>query len=350
MPNASMVRWFCRIYSVLLYAYPRGFRLQYGGEMAQVFRDRCGYLARRQGRPRLLRFAVLTAADWLATTFQERMAAMREMTREMTVGDTCRKAARLVRAVWSVGRKQPPRGFVAEWVMTIVVFLFATTTLVQAYVVPTASMEGNLRVGDHMLVDRVAYANPGSLGSHLLPYRDVQRGDIVAFLYPEDIRWTYVKRVVGLPGDRIRLVDKQVIRNGRRLIEPYTQHISADTDPYRDDFPTRPELFTTPRGREMFQRHVRDGEVTVPPGALFVMGDNRDNSADSRYWGFVPRDYVVGKPLLVYWSYDAPTADLENWSVAHVLDVGRHFFSKTRWERTFLVPRSRSAQEAGGGR
>jgi signal peptidase I len=348
MPNASVVRWFCRVYSVLLYAYPRAFRLQYGGEMAQVFRDRCGYVARRQGRPRLFRFALHTGTDWLATIFQERTASLFETAREMTVADCCRKAARLARAVWSAGRKQQQRGFVAEWVMTAIVFLFATTTLVQAYVIPTASMEGTLRVGDHMLVDRVAYANPGSLGSHLLPYRDVRRGDIVAFLYPEDVRQTYVKRVVGIPGDRIRLVDKQVIRNGRRLTEPYTQHIDAYTDAYRDDFPTRPQFFTTPRGRAMFEQYVRDGQVTVPPGALFVMGDNRDNSSDSRYWGFLPCGYVVGKPLLVYWSYDAPTADLEAWSVAHVFDVGRHFFTKTRWERTFLVPRSLSAQEDGG--
>src|ERR1035441_4801160 len=118
--------------------------------------------------------------------------------------------------------------------MTILIFLFATTTLVQAYVIPTGSMESTLRVGDHMLVDRVAYSNPGSLGSRLLPYRDVRRGDLVAFLYPEDIRQTYVKRVVGIPGDRIRLLDKQVVRNGRRLVEPYTQHIGPQEDVYRD--------------------------------------------------------------------------------------------------------------------
>ena len=147
MPNASTVCWFCRVYSVMLYAYPRAFRLQYGGEMAQVFRDRCGYLARRQGRPRLFRFALHTTADWLGTTFRERTAAMSEM----TVGDYCRKAVQLARAIWSAGRKPQRRGFVAEWVMTIVVFLFATTTLVQAYVIPTASMEGTLLVGDHML-------------------------------------------------------------------------------------------------------------------------------------------------------------------------------------------------------
>jgi signal peptidase I len=316
--------------------------------MTQVFRDRCGHAARRQGRPRLLRFALHTAADWLSTIFQERTASMIEALHAITLAGCCRQAAQLVRAVWSVGRKPQPRGFVAEWAMTIVIFLFATTTLVQAYVIPTASMENTLRVGDHMLVDRVTYSNPGSLGSHLLPYRDVRRGDLVAFLYPEDIRETYVKRVVGIPGDRIRLVDKQVIRNGHRLIEPYTQHVDAATDAYRDDFPTRPEYFTTPRGRAMFDQYVHDGQVTVPPGALFVMGDNRDNSSDSRYWGFVPRDYVVGKPLLVYWSYDAPTADLEAWSVSHVIDVGLHFFTKTRWERTFLVPRSESAQEDGG--
>jgi signal peptidase I len=156
--------------------------------------------------------------------------------------------------------------------------------------------------------------------------------------------------VIGLPGDRIRLDRQQVIRNGRRLIEPYVQHIAAYPDPYRDNFPLSPEANTTPRGRDMFASHVFNGEVTVPPHTLFVLGDNRENSEDSRYWGFVPRSYVVGKPLFVYWSYDAPTADLEEWTLNHMLDVAQHFFTRTRWERTLMVPRSQTAQEAGGAR
>ena len=210
-------------------------------------------------------------------------------------------------------------------------------------------MEGTLRVGDHMLVDRVAFGAPGSAGARILPYRELKHGDIVAFLYPEDIRQTYVKRLIGLPGDRIRLDNRQVIRNGRRLTEPYTQHIAMYPDPNRDNFPLAPEAETTARGRDMFQHHIVNGEVVVPPDMLFMLGDNRENSLDSRYWGFVPRSYVVGKPLVVYWSYDAPTADLQEWTLAHVLDVAGHFFTKTRWERTLLVPRSQPAQEAGGG-
>jgi signal peptidase I len=198
-----------------------------------------------------------------------------------------------------------------------------------------------------MLVDRVAYSDPGAWGAHLLPYRDVRRGDIVVFHYPEDVRETYVKRVIGIPGDRIRMAGKQVVRNGVRLIEPYTQHIDPMLDPYRDNFPTAPQYNTTPRGRDMLLNHVRGGEVVVPAGMLFALGDNRDNSEDSRYWGFVPRDYVVGKPVVVYWSYDAPTADLETWTWGHMADVLQHFFTKTRWERTLLVPRSERAQEAG---
>jgi signal peptidase I len=315
----------CQIYSVFLYAYPRDFRLQYGAAMRQVFRDRCRDMARTADPLSLLRFALHLTADWLATTVRERAAAF-----------------------WSAGRKQTPRGFVTEWAVTLGIYLFVTTTLVQAYVIPTGSMEGTLRVGDHMLVDRVTYAAPGSAGARILPYRELKHGDIVAFLYPEDIRQTYVKRVIGLPGDRIRLDTGQVIRNGRRLTEPYTQHIARYPDAYRDNFPLSPAAETTARGRDMLQHHLVNGEVLVPPDMLFMLGDNRDNSLDSRYWGFVPRNYVVGKPLLVYWSYDAPTADLQEWTLTHVLDLAQHFFTKTRWERTFLVPRSQPAQEAGG--
>ena len=324
--TSGVISTFCRIYSVLLYAYPRDFRLQYGIAMQQVFRDRCRDAMRTPGRLPMLRVAIHLAADWLRTTVRERAAA-----------------------VWSAGRKQTPRTFVTEWAVTIAIYLFATTTLVQAYVVPTGSMEGAVRIGDHMLVDRVTFADAAA-GRHILPYREPERGDIVVFLYPEDIRQTYVKRVIGLPGDRIRLDQKQVIRNGCRLIEPYTQHIATYPDPYRDNFPLRPEANTTPRGRDMFEHHVLAGEVIVPPDMLFVLGDNRENSEDSRYWGFVPRGYVIGKPLFVYWSYDAPTADLQEWTLNHVLDVAQHFFTRTRWERTLLVPRSQAAQEAGGAR
>jgi signal peptidase I len=190
----------------------------------------------------------------------------------------------------------------------------------------------------------VASSNPGSWGARLLPYRDVQRGDIVCFHYPEDVRNIYVKRVIGIPGDRIHMENKQIVRNGQHLREPYTQHIDPRIDPYRDNFPQAASWNTTPRGRDMLANHVVDGELVVPPGTLFVMGDNRENSEDSRYWGLVPRDYVVGKPVVVYWSYDAPTAELEGWSFDHVIDVVTHFFSKTRWNRTFMVPRPRQAE------
>jgi signal peptidase I len=309
-----MIDVFCRLYAVLLYGYPAEFRREYGGPMQQLFRDRCREVARGSDAFESLRFALHVISDWLRTVVKERAVT-------------------------------PRRSSVTEWAGTLLIYLFATTTLVQAYVVPTGSMEGNLLIGDHMLVDRLAYADPGAVGRRILPYREIARGDVVAFLYPEDPRETYVKRIIGLPGDRIRLEHGAVIRNGRRLIEPYTQHIAMYSDSYRDDFPLRPGPYTTPRGRDMFEHHVRDGEVVVPPGMLFALGDNRDNSADSRYWGFVPRGYVAGKPLLVYWSYDAPTEDLKEWTVSHVVDVAQHFFTKTRWNRTLLVPRAQRAVE-----
>jgi signal peptidase I len=195
-----------------------------------------------------------------------------------------------------------------------------------------------------MLVDKTAYGKPGAIGRYLMPYREIKRGDVVAFLYPEDTHQTYVKRVIGLPGDRIRMEGKQVIRNGKPLVEPYTQHVDALTERDRDDFPVGPDRLTTPRGLDMFRNHLVNGEIVVPKDALFMLGDNRDNSLDSRYWGFVPRDYVVGKPLVVYWSYDAPTEELMTWNAAHLVDVAEHFFTKTRWNRTFLVPKAEEAK------
>ena len=322
--QSGWIGGFCRLYSMMLYAYPNEFRRAYGSDMRQHFHDRCRDLIRRPGRPRFLSFAAHVVGDWVRTAVRERAAAFQD------------NRAKPVRA-----------GLITEWAGTILIYLFATTTMVQAYVVPTGSMEGTLRVGDHMLVDRMAYADPGSFGRRILPYRAIEHGDIVAFLYPEDVRQTYVKRVIGLPGDHIRMEHRQVIRNGRCLVEPYTQHIASWEDPYRDNFPLAPEAETTPRGRDMFTHAVRNGELIVPPGTLFVLGDNRDNSADSRYWGLVPRSNVVGKPLVVYWSYDAPTEQLTEWSLDHVLDVGMHFFSRTRWDRTFLVPHSQSARDGG---
>src|ERR1700704_3324509 len=175
----------------------------------------------------------------------------------------------LVRNVFTLGRRHGPRGLVAEWTVTLAIFFFATSALVQAYVIPTGSMEGNLLVGDHVLVDKVAYADPGALGKGLLPYRNVRRGDIIVFRYPLDPHVTYVKRVIGIPGDRIHLENQQVIRNGQRLIEPYTRHIARWTDPYRDNFPQASSPRLPAQARDMLEHHQRNGEIIVPAGSLF---------------------------------------------------------------------------------
>ncbi len=201
----------------------------------------------------------------------------------------------------------------AIWPTAIFLCLFASSTVVRAYVAfRRARWKGACGVGDHVLADRV-HSRAG----------DIERGDMITFLYPRDTRQTYVKRVIGLPGDRIRIVDKQVIRNERRLVEPYVQHVNSSFDDHRDNA----------------------AEVIVPADSFYVLGDNRDISWDSRDWGFVPRTDVVGKPWIVFWSYDAPTNELAGWNRAYFADLAQHFFTRTRWARTLLVLHSQPAHE-----
>lgn len=200
-----------------------------------------------------------------------------------------------------------PRHWIADWVVNILVLLFGTATVMQAFVVPTGSMEGTMLIGDHLFVDRLAYSPPGPVGKFLLPYQEVKRGDIIVFRFPLDIRENYVKRVIGVPGDRIRLVDKTLYLNGHRVEEPYKVLIPGHRSSYLENFPQTPDILIPERGLDMLRRHVINGELVVPPGHYFAMGDNRDNSSDGRYWGLVPSENIIGKPALVWWSYDAPT-------------------------------------------
>jgi signal peptidase I len=232
-----------------------------------------------------------------------------------------------------------PRSTIAEWTITILLLLFLTTTLVQAYVIPTGSMEDTLLIGDHLLVDKLAFAPYGPVSKYLLPYTDVKRGDIIVFRYPVDISQTFVKRCIGVPGDRIRVINKQVYLNGVRLDEPYSYHKSDYIDSYRDNFPGEPNVSVDHRATDMLLNHVVNGDVVVPPNSYFAMGDNRDSSLDSRYWGFVPRENIIGKPLVIYWSYDAPTDQLNTSSISvdHIIDLAQNFFTKTRWRRSFML-------------
>ncbi|MGH9662631.1 MAG: signal peptidase I [Bryobacteraceae bacterium] len=233
---------------------------------------------------------------------------------------------------------------IAEWAANLIVLLFATTTIAQPFVVPTGSMENTVLIGDHLIVDKLAYAPHGAFSRRLLPYSEVRPGDIIVLRYPPDIRETYVKRVIGVPGDRIRIVNKQVFRNGRPLDEPYKLHRSPDIQPLRDNLPGPP---LSELAHNMIDRHVAGGDLVVPEGRYFALGDNRDDSADSRYWGLVPRENIIGKPWIIFWSYDAPTARLADRNVVnfdHLQDLALHFFTKTRWERTFQIVRGARVQ------
>lgn len=236
------------------------------------------------------------------------------------------------------------RKSIFEWAFNFIVMIFATSTIAQPFVIPSASMESTLMTGDHVLVDKLAYAPATRWSSHLLPYEPIQDGDIAVFRYPVEPKQNFVKRVMGAPGDRIHLDHGAVWRNGAKLDEKYTQYV-LPPNPYSDNFPNFPprpgEIF--PQAVLMLSTCVQNGELVVPPGYYFMMGDNRENSSDSRNWGLVPAENVMGKPVLVWWSYEASETELTDMvNGHHILDVATHFFTKTRWNRTMRVVRSAS--------
>jgi signal peptidase I len=245
------------------------------------------------------------------------------------------------------------REYFESLVVTVILALFGTTFVVQAFKIPTPSMEDNLLVGDHLLVNKFIYGKPDSGVGKVLPFREIRHGDIVVFKYPEDLSKNYVKRAIGLPGDRLRIANQTVYLNGRSLEEPYIFHKSPEFRglPIRDNFPLLKEQITRfadyQQNKDVFdsyffyKSYIQGQEVVIPSGYYFVMGDNRDNSADSRYWGFVPRKNIVGRALIIYWSYDTdPDEHLRDSFVDRVQQFGDlfiNFFRKTRWNRTFKL-------------
>jgi signal peptidase I len=222
--------------------------------------------------------------------------------------------------------KSTVREYFESICVAVILALFVRTFIVQAFKIPTGSMENNLLIGDHLLVNKFIYGPTASrLERLLLPVKDIKRGDVIVFKFPEDPERDFIKRTIGLPGDTIELRNKKVYVNGAPLDEPYVHFLTPPSADYQE--------VTSYDVRERF------GPVTVPAEQYFVMGDNRDNSQDSRYWGFLPRGHVKGKALLIYWSYESGREDyLDEGLGATIKRLGSvvtHFFTKTRWERLF---------------
>jgi signal peptidase I len=233
-------------------------------------------------------------------------------------------------------------GSIQSLLGTVVIAVFVITFIVQAFQIPSPSMENTLLVGDYLLVNKLCYGG-GGLGDYFMPYRRVRRGDIVVFHYPVDPVQHFVKRVIGVPGDRVRLVNKQVLVNGVPLKEPYARFSRPADDVFRDNFP-RLDVMSgpTPEWWLQLRKLVEDGQLIVPEGHYFVMGDNRDNSSDSRYWGFVPEANIIGRPLVIYWSVQGAEGDGTAPSsvsdkLYHFAYVVTHIFQITRWNRTLRL-------------
>jgi len=210
---------------------------------------------------------------------------------------------------------------------TAVFVFFVITFVVQAFQIPTGSMEPTLLVGDFLLVNKFAYLGCGGYsGSVVLPGKDLKRGDIVVFKWPKDLSKDFVKRVIALEGEKVEIKDKQVLVNGQPIGEPYKVHVDG-------------HVYSRENGYFSYDEVIRDnyGPVVVPPGHCFVMGDNRDRSSDSRYWGFLPYNYIKGKPWLIYFSYKAGQDDWQKNGVRDKVRKFSNFLPKARWNRLLRI-------------
>jgi signal peptidase I len=269
-------------------------------------------------------------------------------------------------------RAETPLEGLASLCTILAVYLFAIAFVVQNFDIPSPSMTNTLLVGDHLMVDRVTLA-PATKWAPFVHYRPVQRGDVIVFMKPhtEVPDMILVKRAIGVPGDRIHLRQGVVYVNGVAQAEPYAIQPAAEgMVPYRDDFPsdlvglrrwassdlaTRGECQDkacaeqaaiddrTMSWTDELPKHIEGDDLVVPQGFVFAMGDNRADSLDSRFWGFVPDRNILGRPLFVYWSFKTPDNQEDKTSLgdklAFMAHEATHFFHGTRWERTFHVVR-----------
>ena len=237
-------------------------------------------------------------------------------------------------------RKSTIREYFESIVIVAIIALFVTTFTVQAFKIPTGSMKSTLLIGDHLLVNKFVYGMKSGILGKLLPYSEPKRGDVIVFKYPNDPNVAYVKRLIGMPGDTVEMIGRAVYINGEMLNENYNIKQDEDGAVINNVVNDPQKKYTVQYYRPNGDRD-RWGPYEVPDGHYFGIGDNRDNSQDSRYWLFIPRDYMLGRPLVIYWSFETDSDAYRRTSpgerVEQLTDVVLNFFTKTDWKRTFKI-------------
>jgi signal peptidase I len=240
--------------------------------------------------------------------------------------------------------KETVMEFIASMAVVLVTGLFIVTFNLQAFEIPSSSMMNTLLIGDHVFVDRITAAPKTNWVAPIVPYQNVKHGDIIVFLSPETPGLHVVKRIIGIPGDRIHLQNGIVYRNGEKLDEPYVIRSAHNYVPYRDEFPSVAPSEANQVNLEWQltnRNYIKNGELVVPPDSYFAMGDNRDVSYDSRFWGFIPRENIIGRPMFIYWSFvteeNQYKKDSLNERASWLFHVVIHFFDETRWRRTLRL-------------